>query len=39
MLAHWVDDEDEIGSEPDSLIPTHPHLHFVAMVKQLRRQK
>ena len=36
-LARWADDEDEIGSEPDSSTPTHPHLHFIGMVKRVAR--
>ena len=36
-IARWADDEDEIGSEPDSPSPTHPHLRFVAMVKRAPR--
>ena len=38
-LARWVGDEDKVGSEPDSLIPTHPHLHFIAMVKRAKSTK
>ena len=37
-LARWADDEDEIGSEPDSSTPTHPHLHFIGMVKRVPRE-
>lgn len=37
MLTSWADNEDEIGSEPDSPNPTHPHLHFVAMVKHAKK--
>ena len=36
-IARWADDEDELGSEPDSPNPTHPHLHFVAMVKHAKK--
>ena len=37
-LAIWADDDDEIGSEPDSSTPPHPHLHFIGMVKRVPRE-
>ena len=33
-LARQENGEDEIGSEPDSPIPTHSHLYFVAMARR-----
>jgi hypothetical protein len=36
-LVGWMNEENKIGFEPDSAIPTHPHLYFVAMAKRIPR--